>query len=66
MSPDSLLGRSFLFRMNADCAVQLRIVTLIGLCPRRGVRLAGDGFAPAWIDRATWRRLLRTGVLEAA
>ena len=66
MSPDSLLGRSYLFRMNVDCSVQFCTVTLVALCPRRGVRLAGDGFAPAWIDRATWRRLLWTGVLEAA
>lgn len=57
-SPDDLLGRDYTFSRSR--------VTLVGIDPERGVRLVGEGFAGAWVDLVTFRRLLNAGVLEAA
>lgn len=66
MSPDALLGRDYTFRQSDGYTVILARVTVVGFCPATGVRLAGAGFSPAWVDHATWRRLLMAGVLRDA
>lgn len=64
MTTDELLGRSFTFYAHGRYIVKHH-VEVVAFDPQRGLKLAGSGFSPAWIQAGMWKRLLREGVLVA-
>ena len=66
LHPSYILGRDFTFN-RADRVGTVRTrVTVTAFDPGRGWKLSGPRYAPAWVTAAMFKRLLATGVLEAA
>lgn len=64
MSRDQLLGRDYCFRNSDGYTISFQRVTIAALDASGAVLLVGRGFSNAWVDAATWRKLLATGVLS--